>query len=98
MPALVERLPADDGLKGTLVSIDAIATNAAIAKVIRGAGADYLLAVKANQPTLRAEIDDAPADCPTASSISTRRMAASRSAPSPSAARLAARRPAPLTR
>lgn len=36
-------------------------------QVIRGAGADYLLAVKANQPTLRAEtetyFDDAPADC-----------------------------------
>ena len=67
IPVLVERLAANDGLKGTLVSIDAIATNAAIAKVIRDAGADYLLAVKANQPTLRAEIeryfDDAPADC-----------------------------------
>ncbi|TGQ27716.1 ISAs1 family transposase, partial [Mesorhizobium sp. M00.F.Ca.ET.216.01.1.1] len=67
IPVLVERLAANDGLKGTLVSIDAIATNAAIAKVIRDAGADYLLAVKANQPTLRAEIeryfDDAPAKC-----------------------------------
>ena len=49
------------------VSIDAIATNAAIAAAITDAGADYLLAVKANQPTLRAEVesyfDDAPADC-----------------------------------
>ncbi|OBP80082.1 hypothetical protein BAE39_27635 [Mesorhizobium loti] len=45
----------------------AIATNAAIAATIRGAGADFLLAVKANQPRLRAEIesyfDAAPADC-----------------------------------
>lgn len=48
---LVERLAANDGLKGMLVSIDAIATNAAIATTIRDAGADYLLAVKANQPT-----------------------------------------------
>ncbi|TWI21502.1 putative transposase YbfD/YdcC [Mesorhizobium tianshanense] len=67
IPVLVERLAANDGLKGTLVSIDAIATNATIATAIRNAGADYLLAVKANQPTLRAEIeryfDDAPADC-----------------------------------
>jgi predicted transposase YbfD/YdcC len=67
IPVLVERLAANDGLKGTLVSIDAIATNAAIATTIRDAGADYLLAVKANQPTLRAEIeryfDDAPANC-----------------------------------
>ena len=66
IPVLVERLAANDGLKDTLVSIDAIATNAAIAATIRGAGADYLLAVKANQPTLRAEIeryfDDAPTD------------------------------------
>jgi len=53
---LVERLAANDGLKGTLVSIDAIATNAAIATTIRDAGADYLLAVKANQPGLMGEI------------------------------------------
>lgn len=66
IPVLLERLSADDGLKDALVSIDAIATNATIASAIRDAGADYLLAVKANQPTLRAEIeryfDDAPAD------------------------------------
>lgn len=31
IPVLVERLAANGGLKGTLVSIDAIATNAAIA-------------------------------------------------------------------
>ena len=68
IPALLERLGADGGLKGALVSIDAIATNATIAAAIRAPGADYLLAVKANQPTLRAEIerffDDAPADRP----------------------------------
>ena len=67
IPALVERLGKDGGLEGALVSIDAVATNAAIATVIRNAGADYLLAVKANQPTLRSEIeryfDDAPAEC-----------------------------------
>lgn len=67
IPALLQRLGKDDGLKGTLVSIDAIATNAAIATTIRKAGANYLLAVKANQPTLRREIeryfDDAPAEC-----------------------------------
>jgi predicted transposase YbfD/YdcC len=67
IPALLERLGADGGLQGALVSIDAVATNASIAKAIRDAGAHYLLAVKANQPTLRAEIEryfeDAPADC-----------------------------------
>lgn len=57
IPVLIERLAEDDGLKGALVSIDAIATNPAIATTIRKAGADYLLAVKANQPTLRAEIE-----------------------------------------
>lgn len=67
IPLLLGRLGKDDGLKGALVSIDAIATNAVIATAIREVGADYLLAVKANQPTLRTEIEryfeDAPADC-----------------------------------
>jgi predicted transposase YbfD/YdcC len=66
IPILLERLGQNDGLKGALVSIDAIATNAAIASAITNQGADYLLAVKANQPTLRAEVEDyfdtAPAD------------------------------------
>src|SRR5512134_950851 len=59
IPPLLERLGADDGLKGALVSIDAIATNAAVAQAIAEQGADYLLAVKANQPTLRAEVEAA---------------------------------------
>jgi predicted transposase YbfD/YdcC len=66
IPVLLERLGQDRGLEGALVSIDAIATNPTIAAAIQDQGADYLLAVKANQPTLRAEIesyfDDAPAD------------------------------------
>jgi predicted transposase YbfD/YdcC len=57
IPALLARLGEQDGLRGALVSIDAIATNATIATAITAAGADYLLAVKANQPTLRAEIE-----------------------------------------
>jgi predicted transposase YbfD/YdcC len=59
IPALLAKLAENDGLKGTLVSIDAIATNAKIAQAITDAGADYLLAVKANQPTLRAETQSA---------------------------------------
>lgn len=59
IPPLLERLGAEDGLKGALVSIDAIATNAAIAQAIADQGADWLLAVKANQPTLRAEVEAA---------------------------------------
>lgn len=59
IPPLLERLGADDGLKGALVSIDAVATNAEVAGAIAAQGADWLLAVKANQPTLRAEVEAA---------------------------------------
>lgn len=62
IPPLLERLGADDGLKGALVSIDAIATNADIARAIAAQGADWLLAVKANQPGLRAEVEAAFAE------------------------------------
>ncbi len=61
IPALLERLD----LNGALVSIDAMGCNPALAEAIVDAGADYLLAVKDNQPTLHAEIesyfDTAPA-------------------------------------
>jgi predicted transposase YbfD/YdcC len=66
IPILIERLAVNDGLKGALVSIDAIATNPTIATAIRNAEADYLLAVKANQPTLRAEIETFFAESPPA--------------------------------
>jgi predicted transposase YbfD/YdcC len=59
IPVLLEKLAEGGGLKGALVSIDAIATNAKIAQTIKDAGADYLLAVKANQPSLRAETQSA---------------------------------------
>jgi predicted transposase YbfD/YdcC len=66
IPVLIERLGKDGGLAGAIVSIDAVATDATIAATLRNAGAHYLLAVKANQPTLRTEIeryfDDAPAE------------------------------------
>lgn len=57
IPALIERLAEKGGLAGALVTIDAVATNATVAAAICDAGADYLLAVKANQPTLRAEVE-----------------------------------------
>ena len=61
IPALIERLD----LEGALVSIDAMGCNPDIAANILDAKADYLLAVKDNQPTLHAEIrsyfDTAPA-------------------------------------
>jgi len=59
IPPLLERLGAEGGLDGALVSIDAIATNQGIAGAIVAQGADWLLAVKANQPTLRAEVEAA---------------------------------------
>jgi predicted transposase YbfD/YdcC len=52
IPALVERLD----LEGALVSIDAMGCNPDIAQSILDAKADYLLAVKDNQPTLHADI------------------------------------------
>ena len=59
IPVLLERLGAEGGLEGALVSIDAIATNVDMARAIADQGADWLLAVKANQPTLRAEVEAA---------------------------------------
>jgi predicted transposase YbfD/YdcC len=52
IPALLERI----NVKGAVVSIDAMGCNAAIAETILEAKADYLLAVKDNQPTLHADI------------------------------------------
>jgi predicted transposase YbfD/YdcC len=52
IPALVERLD----LEGALVSIDAMGCNPNIAQSILDAKADYLLAVKDNQPTLHADV------------------------------------------
>lgn len=67
IPALLERLAAAGALGKAIVSIDAIACTPAIAGAIVAAGADYILAVKDNQPGLRAEIESffdtaAPAD------------------------------------
>lgn len=56
IPNLVDRLAASGALNGAIISIDAIACNAKIATKIIESGANYLLAVKANQPTLEAEI------------------------------------------
>ena len=52
IPEVLDRLD----LKGAIVTIDAIACNPTIAEAITARGGDYLLAVKANQPTLHREI------------------------------------------
>jgi predicted transposase YbfD/YdcC len=53
IPRLLEMLE----LKGALVTIDAMGCQKAIAKTIRDRGADYLLPVKDNQPSLREDIE-----------------------------------------
>jgi predicted transposase YbfD/YdcC len=60
IPKLLDQLDLD----GALVSIDAIACNPAIAQAIIAAGGDYLLSVKENQPTLRAEAESYFASAP----------------------------------
>jgi predicted transposase YbfD/YdcC len=61
IPLLLDRLE----LAGALVTIDAIGCQTEIAKAILAKKADYLLAIKANWPSLHAEIaryfDDTPA-------------------------------------
>jgi predicted transposase YbfD/YdcC len=59
IPLLLEKLAARRSLEGAVVTIDAIACNPQIAQSIRDAGADYLLVVKGNQPTLQADIEAA---------------------------------------
>jgi predicted transposase YbfD/YdcC len=59
IPLLLEKLAAGRSLKGALVTIDAIACNPGIAQSIRDVEADYLLAVKGNQPSLQADIEAA---------------------------------------
>mgnify|MGYP000564821709 CR=1 FL=1 len=53
IPLLLERLE----LAGALVTIDAIGCQSKIAQAILAKRADYLLAVKANWPSLQAEIE-----------------------------------------
>lgn len=66
IPLLLDRLAAAGVLAGALVTIDAIACNPDIAKAIIDNHADYLLAVKTNQPSLHAEIERFFADPPAA--------------------------------
>ena len=66
IPDLLDHLAEAGHLKGALVTIDAMGTQVAIAARIVGHGADYLLPLKGNQPTLEADVADyfrtAPAD------------------------------------
>lgn len=69
IPDILDRLDLD----GALVTIDAIACNPAVAGAITSRKGDYVLAVKANQPTLHREIaryfNDPAAKCRTHTDI-----------------------------
>jgi len=67
IPELIDKLAASGTLDGAVMTIDAIACNPRIATNITDAGADYVLAVKDNQPSLKAEIERFFADAPPAS-------------------------------
>ena len=56
IPDLLDDLAEAGQLKGALVTIDAMGCQVEIADRILAHGADYLLALKANQPTLEADV------------------------------------------
>jgi predicted transposase YbfD/YdcC len=58
IPELLDHLAETKQLKGALVTIDAMGCQVAIADKIVEHQADYLLALKGNQPTLEAEVAD----------------------------------------
>jgi predicted transposase YbfD/YdcC len=66
IPELLDQLAETKQLAGALVSIDAMGCQVEIADKIVAHKADYLLALKGNQPTLEADVEDyfrtAPAD------------------------------------
>lgn len=57
IPDLLDHLAEAGHLKGALVTIDAMGTQVEIAAGIVNHGADYLLALKGNQPTLVADVE-----------------------------------------
>jgi predicted transposase YbfD/YdcC len=58
IPELLDHLAETKQLEGALVTIDAMGCQVAIADKIVAHKADYLLALKGNQPTLEAEVAD----------------------------------------
>ena len=58
IPELLDHLAETSQLQGALVTIDAMGCQVAIADKIVEHQADYLLALKGNQPTLEAEVAD----------------------------------------
>jgi predicted transposase YbfD/YdcC len=58
IPELLDELAEAGQLKGALVTIDAMGCQVEIADKIVAHGADYLLALKGNQPTLEADVTE----------------------------------------
>jgi predicted transposase YbfD/YdcC len=57
IPELLDQLAETNQLKGALVTIDAMGCQVEIADRIVAHGADYLLVLKGNQPTLEADVE-----------------------------------------
>lgn len=70
IPDLLDQLAQAKQLEGALVTIDAMGCQVEIADRIVGHGADYLLALKGNQPTLEADVDAYFNDAPAAELVS----------------------------
>lgn len=71
IPDLLDQLAEAKQLDGALVTIDAMGCQADIADKIVGHGADYLLALKGNQPTLEADVEAYFNDAPAAELVTT---------------------------
>jgi predicted transposase YbfD/YdcC len=70
IPDLLDQLAEANRLKGALVSVDAMGCQVEIADKIVAHKADYLLALKGNQPTLDADVKDYFATAPAAELVS----------------------------
>jgi predicted transposase YbfD/YdcC len=72
IPAVRELLKAFTGLAGAVFTIDAMHTQSDTAQAILGRGADYVMTVKANMPTLCRQLKKPPwAAVPAVSAVST---------------------------
>jgi predicted transposase YbfD/YdcC len=72
IPAVRELLKAFTGLAGAVFTIDAMHTQSDTAQAILGRGADYVMTVKANMPTLCRQLKKLPwAAVPAVSAVST---------------------------
>lgn len=71
IPDLLDQLAEAKQLEAALVTIDAMGCQVEIADRIVGHGADYLLALKGNQPTLEADVEAYFNDAPAAELVTT---------------------------